>query len=169
MSTEATLQTANTLLAPWAKGTKTPELNRLDVLIHAPDLLDAVQALLDARWGYLVAITALDTLGKEAQLAAQGGDERAKALPNTAGALEVLYFFSAGPAMVTLRMLLPREAPAIASVCGLIPSSSFYERELAEMFGITVVNTPDANHLFLPEDWPANVYPLRKDFVPNKA
>jgi Ni,Fe-hydrogenase III component G len=162
MTTEVTLQSASSLLAPWAKGTKVPEANRLDVLIHAGDLLDAVKALLDARWGYLVAITALDTLGKEAQLA---NDERAKALPNAAGAIEVLYFFSAGPAMVTLRMLLAREAPAIASVCGLIPAASFFERELAEMFGITVVNTPDANHLFLSDDWPANTYPLRKDFV----
>ena len=38
MPTETALQTANTLLAPWAKGTKTPEPNRLDVLIHAPRL-----------------------------------------------------------------------------------------------------------------------------------
>ena len=50
--------------------------------------------------------------------------------------------------MVTLRMLLPREAPAIASVCGLFPSSSFFERELAEMFGITVVNTPTPTTCF---------------------
>ncbi|MBK8901102.1 MAG: nickel-dependent hydrogenase large subunit [Anaerolineaceae bacterium] len=32
------------------------------------------------------------------------------------------------------------------------------------MFGITVTDTPHTEHLFLPDDWPAEVYPLRKDF-----
>ena len=33
-----------------------------------------------------------------------------------------------------------------------------------EMFGVTVVDTPNPDRLFLPDEWPAGVYPLRKDF-----
>src|SRR5689334_12411249 len=175
MNTDTALQVASTLLAPWAKGTKTPEAGRLDILVNAPDLLAAVKALLDAHWGYLVAITALDYVGKAAAPFAQ--DERWKLVLEAnglqpeavSGALEVLYFFADGPAVLTLRVLLAREAASIASVCGLISSSSFFERELSEMFGITVINTPDAQHLFLPDEWPAGVYPLRKDFVPKNT
>ena len=172
MTTEEKLASAAALLAPWTKGARTPEPNRLDILIDAADLLAAIKALNDAHWGYLVAITGLDYLGKTASLAQ---DVRWQSLVATAGvkpdsaALEVLYFFGDGPAMVTLRVLLAREAASISSVCSISGSASFYERELSEMFGITVVNTPDPNRLFLPEDWPASVYPLRKDFVPAKT
>jgi Ni,Fe-hydrogenase III component G len=33
------------------------------------------------------------------------------------------------------------------------------------MLGLTVTGTPDPSRLFLPDDWPDGVYPLRKDFV----
>ena len=171
MSTEATLQTAQALLAPWTKGARAPEPDRLDVLIDAADLTAAVQALHDARWGYLAAITALDYLGRAVPFAQ---DARWQALmasgrvPADGAPLEALYFFAAGRAIVTLRMLLPREGAAIASICGILPSASFFERELSEMFGITVTETPDPNHLFLPENWPAGVHPLRKDFAPGR-
>ena len=169
--TETTLQTGGALLAPWTKGTRTPEPGRLDVLIDVADLLPAAKALIDAHWGYLVVITGLDYLGKSAALAQ---DERYKRLieaanaPADAGVLEVLYFFASGPAIITLRALILRDAATVPSVCGIIPAASFFERELSEMFGITVVNTPDPRRLFLPDMWPENVPPLRKDFVPNK-
>jgi ech hydrogenase subunit E len=34
-----------------------------------------------------------------------------------------------------------------------------------EMFGVVVEGTPNTNRLFLPDDWPDGVYPLRKDAV----
>ncbi len=169
--TETTLQTGAALLAPWTKGTQTPEPGRLDVLIDIADLLPAAKALLNAHWGYLITITALDYLGKSAALAQE---ERYKRLieaanaPADAGVLEVLYFFASGPAVVTLRALLLRDAAVVPSVCGLIQGASFYERELSEMFGITVTGTPDPRRLFLPDVWPDNQPPLRKDFIPNK-
>jgi Ni,Fe-hydrogenase III component G len=173
--TETTLQTAlqsaSALLAPWAKGTRTPEPGRLDVLIDVADLLSAAQALHDAHWGYLLAITALDYLGKTAALAQ---DERYKRLiessnaPVGAAVLEVLYFYGNGPAVATLRAFVRRDGAAVPSVCGIVPSASFYERELGEMFGIAVMSTPDPRHLFLPDEWPEGVHPLRKDFDASK-
>jgi Ni,Fe-hydrogenase III component G len=79
----------------------------------------------------------------------------------------VLYHFCSGAAIVTLRTHIPREAACVSSICGLVPSAGFFERELSEMLGVTVVDAPAAGRLFLPDDWPEGVYPLRKDFVPS--
>ncbi len=169
--TETTLQTAGALLAPWARGTRTPEPSRLDVLIDAADLLPAVTAMGDAHWGSLLAITALDRLGEDEALAQDVRYRRlveAADAPASVAVLEVLYFFGNGPAVVILRALVPRDGASVPSVCGLIPAAGFFERELSEMFGVTVTGTPDSRRLFLADDWPADVHPLRKDFVPNK-
>jgi Ni,Fe-hydrogenase III component G len=93
------------------------------VVIDAADLGAAVAALHGARWGYLTAITGLD----------DGPD---------AGGLQALYHFVGGAAVLTLRVSLPYDNPTVASVCGVLASASFFERELAEMFGVTVVDTP---------------------------
>lgn len=143
---EDRLQTAQELLAAWAGETQTPEPDRLDMVMQADNLVAAVAALDSARWGYLSAITGLD-LGADA------------------GQIEVLYHFCEGAAVLTLRVPTPRAAASVPSVCSVIPSASVFERELVEMMGIQVVGTPDAGRLFLADDWPDDVYPLRKDAV----
>jgi Ni,Fe-hydrogenase III component G len=145
MKTEETLQRAESLLAPWATNTDVPAVNRLDVSIDVADLIASVRALHQADWGYLAAITGLD-LGPEA------------------GEMEVLYHCCAGAAVVTLRVKVNREKAVVPTVCDVIPSAGFFERELSEMFGITVEGTPNPDRLFLPDEWPEGVYPLRKDF-----
>ncbi len=142
---DALLTKAETLLQMWVTDSARPESHRLDVWIAATNLTLAVQALLDADWGYLSALTGLD-LGPEA------------------GRLEALYHFCEGPAVLTLRVKLGRETPTVPTVCAIIPSASFFERELMEMFGVIVEGTPNTEHLFLPDDWPDGAYPLRKDF-----
>jgi Ni,Fe-hydrogenase III component G len=81
--------------------------------------------------------------------------------------MEVLYQFCEGAAVLTLRVMIDRESAVIPTVCCLIPSASFFERELGEMFGITIEGTPNTERLFLPDEWPVGVYPLRKDFQGN--
>ena len=152
MKTEEALQKARETLTllEIVRGTANPEPNRLDVNIEAGDLQKATEALLNAHWGHLSSITGLD-LGVEAD------------------ALEALYHFCEGPAVTTLRVRLPRHGSQIESVSKLIPAAGFFEREMAEMFGITVTGMPDSTHLFLPEDWPDGVYPLLKDFDIEKS
>jgi Ni,Fe-hydrogenase III component G len=147
---ELSLDAAKTLLASWTKATAAPEPNRLDVTILVGDLLPAVKALCDARWGYLAAITGLD-LGAEA------------------AEIEALYQFCAGQAVVTLRVHLPYTAAQVPTVCDIIPSATFFERELSEMFGVTIAGKSYPKHLYLPDDWPDGVYPLRKDFTAPEA
>jgi len=58
---------------------------------------------------------------------------------------------------------LPRNKPEIETVCDWIPGALITEREKQEMLGIKVIGIPDSRRLFLPEDFPENVYPWRKD------
>jgi Ni,Fe-hydrogenase III component G len=147
MTTNDALDQAAALLAPWTKDTSRPEPHRVDLAVDTPDLLSAVGALSGTRWGYLAAITGLD-------------------LGETAAAIEVLYHFCAGAAIATIRVRAPRDAASVPSLCAIIPSAGFFEREVSEMFGITVTGAPDASRLFLPDDWPEGIYPLRKTFAP---
>ncbi len=125
-----------------------PEANRLDIhLKDAGDLVDAAAALLARRLGYLAAITGID-LGPEA------------------GELEALYHFCEAAAVVTLRLRLPRAKPVVATLTGIIPGAEPFERELREMFGVTVEGLRAPDHLYLPEDWPDETFPQLKDFDP---
>lgn len=147
MNTKKTLQTAVSLLAPYTQTTNQPADNRVDVMVDVGKLVTAVYTLHESNWGYLAAITGLD-LGVEA------------------GEMEVLYHFCAGAAVVTLRVKVERNEAIVPTICPIIPSASFFERELSEMLGIIIAGAAISDHLFLPDNWPIGVYPLRKDFQP---
>jgi NADH:ubiquinone oxidoreductase subunit C len=139
------LHQAMTLLQPRALKITEPAAHRADVYLVPGRLLPAVESLRKARWGFLTAITGLDDV--------------------KANEIEVLYHFVNGSANVNLRVRIPRDNAAIPSVCSLIPGATFFERELSEMFGVTVLGTPNPDRLFLPDEWPTDAPPLRKDFV----
>lgn len=142
--TEALLDRARAIMTPLAAALTQPEAHRLDAVLEASALEDAVAAMREARWGYLTAITGLDH-GAEA------------------GRIEVLYHFCSGALIVTLRVQLGRDAPVVPSITEWFPAAVVGERELAEMFGVTVTDLPDPSHLFLPDGWPDGTYPLRKE------
>lgn len=158
MKTELALNHASELLAAWARESSNPEPHRLDVVIEPGDLLECARALADNRWGYLAAITGMD-YGGGASAGGEGEEGPVKEL-------EALYHFCSGRAVVTLRVQLPYIKAIVPSVCPYFPYAGLYERELMEMFGIQVANTPNPERLFLPDDWPVGVYPLRKTFNP---
>jgi Ni,Fe-hydrogenase III component G len=155
MKTENALQWAESILRPKVDHLTRPAPDRLDATITAAQLPAIVEALERAPFGYLSAITGLDRPPVQAQ-----GDR-----PAQPGQVEALYHFCEGAAIVTLRVAVPYDAPRIPSICHLIPSATLYERELAEMLGVTVQGTPVADHLLLPDEWPDGVYPLRKAFT----
>jgi len=144
MSTDTALQKAESILAAFSKETARPESNRLDVAIEPSDLVAAATALHGARWGYLATLTGVD-LGKDANQ------------------IEALYHLCEGDAITTLRVKVPRTGGAVPSVHTLHPNAMFFERELMEMFGVTVTGLADTSHLFLPDGWPEGTYPLLKD------
>ena len=151
MNAEQNLQQAEQLLASWTRETSRPEANRLDICTGVDDLRPAVKTLHDAHWGYLSAITGLD-LGPEA------------------GELEALYHFCNAAAITTLRLRLPRLQEAVLpTIEDIIPPAAFFERELHEMLGFRINGATSNERLFIPDDWPENVFPLREDFSIEQA
>jgi Ni,Fe-hydrogenase III component G len=146
--TEIALATAVALLAPWTETAVYPEENRLDLVVKRENLVTAVQALVDNRWGYLAAITGLDC------------PDPAEGEPS----IEALYHFCEGAAVLTLRVMTSRDNASLPTICPFIPAATIYERELSEMLGVTVIDTPNPDLLYLPDNWQRDTYPLRKDY-----
>jgi len=151
MNIEQNLQRAEELLTAWKKEATHPEANRLDVSISEHGLRPAVTALHNAHWGYLSAITGLD-------------------LGPAAGQMEALYHFCNGAAITTLRIHLPRTSDAtLPTIEDIIPPATFFERELHEMLGFKIRGAKSSDRLFIPDDWPEDVFPLRSDFSIDQA
>ncbi|MBS7650221.1 MAG: NADH-quinone oxidoreductase subunit C [Candidatus Bathyarchaeia archaeon] len=73
------------------------------------------------------------------------------------------YLFGRG-VEVTLKATVPKEDPKIPTLTDIVPGATFYEREVFDLFGIVFEGHPNLERLILPEDWPAGVYPLRKEY-----
>ncbi len=161
MEIQELLTAAEVLLKDCALSFSRPEENRLDAVVSATRIRDAVKALLiEGKWGYLSAITALDN----AEYETDSVTKEKVAVPNK-GNLELLYHFCESAAVVTLRVTLSYDEPVIDSICPLILAASFYEREAMELMGITFRDTPNTDRLVLPDSWPEGVFPLRKSFT----
>ena len=150
MNTQEILTLAEAIVGAWDWVTEVshPRPNQLDVKIkNLNELVPIVVGLRVKRLGYLSAIVGLD-LGPEAN------------------EMEVLYHFCPGDAIIGLRVRIPRQGGAVPSLSEIIPSAEVFERELHEMFGIEITGLRITEHLYLPDDWPAATYPMRKDFDP---
>jgi NADH-quinone oxidoreductase subunit C len=62
-----------------------------------------------------------------------------------------------------LKVKLPRDNPAVATVEGIWRAADWMEREIFDLLGVTFEGHSDLRRILMPEDWPG--YPLRKDFV----
>ncbi len=150
MSTEEILSLAEQVVKSWDWATEVsrPAPGRLDVNIKVTkELIPIMVGLRVKRLGYLSAIVGID-LGPEAN------------------EMEVLYYCCPEAAVITLRVRIPRSHASLPSLCDIIPNAEVFERELREMFGVEITGLHTTEHLYLPDDWPDGVYPLRKDFQP---
>ncbi len=77
----------------------------------------------------------------------------------------LLSYVLAGGPVVVLQVRLDRDRPEVPTLALVTPGAAVYERELHDLFGIVPVGHPDLRRQVVPEDWPAGVYPLRKDAV----
>lgn len=77
--------------------------------------------------------------------------------------LLINYIFSGGPVAVTLRVKIDREKAEVPTISNYLVGALVYEREIHDLFGIVSVGHPDLCRQILPEDFPAGVYPMRKD------
>jgi len=80
---------------------------------------------------------------------------------------EILYHFEFDKAnvIVSLRVFTPeRKNPQFDSITPIFPGAEWIEREMHELFGIDFKGHPGLKPLLLPDNWPADKHPLRKDF-----
>jgi Ni,Fe-hydrogenase III large subunit/Ni,Fe-hydrogenase III component G len=74
----------------------------------------------------------------------------------------ILSMEGAEKSFVVVRGLVPSHRPEFPSVTPRVPAMVWGEREVRDMFGLQPVGLPDQRRLVLPDDWPDDLYPLRK-------
>ncbi|MEM3461853.1 MAG: NADH-quinone oxidoreductase subunit C [Candidatus Bathyarchaeia archaeon] len=79
--------------------------------------------------------------------------------------IELIYHIRTCNTIISIRVDVPKENAKIESITDLVPGANFHEREASDLFGVTFEGHPNPKRLILPEDWPENVFPLRKDAV----
>ncbi|TET64438.1 NADH-quinone oxidoreductase subunit C [Candidatus Bathyarchaeota archaeon] len=120
-----------------------PRERRIFVYIKKDALKDAVEySVTDLKFKHLSTITGVD-LG---------------------GEIEVIYHLTyEGSIVLSIRLTVPKNNPNVPTVTDLIPGAILYEREVHDLLGVNFEGHPDLSPLLLPEGWPQNVYPLRKE------
>jgi len=78
--------------------------------------------------------------------------------------IELMYHFYQKFAF-TIIVRLPAEAPSIASILSILPGADFYEREVAEMFGVKFTGRTETPPLLLPDDWDQGPPFIRKEVI----
>lgn len=61
-----------------------------------------------------------------------------------------------------IKLINTEEFPSITLI---MPVASNYERQIQTFFGLVPAGHPDARSIILHENWPAGLFPLRKDFI----
>lgn len=124
--------------------------DEIRTLVNVTDLALACTALVDEH---------------DARLALMvGEDERART-----GAFRLSYIFAPrSGGWRTIETLIDARDPVFPSITPFIPAAHWYEREVQDMLGLTATGHPDPRRLVLHDDWPDDLYPLRKDFDPRQ-
>jgi NADH:ubiquinone oxidoreductase subunit C len=68
--------------------------------------------------------------------------------------------------VLSLTIELPRDRPEAPTTSDILPAAGIYERQIHDLLGIEFKGHPGLKRIILNEDWPADEYPLRKDWKP---
>jgi len=66
--------------------------------------------------------------------------------------------------MLNIKTDIPKDNPVLNTVTRMFPGTEIYERELTDLLGIKVDGLLEGKRYPLPDDWPKDEYPLRKDW-----
>jgi NADH-quinone oxidoreductase subunit C len=119
----------------------------VEVLISPENIVAASQKLRDEfEFAFLSTITAVDYF------------------PEVTPPFHVVYVFNSFSKNIqlTLRVPVAGEKPTVPTLIEVYKNANWRERELWDMFGITVEGHPDLRRLLMPDDWDG--HPLRKDY-----
>jgi NADH:ubiquinone oxidoreductase subunit C len=82
--------------------------------------------------------------------------------------IEVIYHIFQKNILISLKVKVLKEEPILPSIIDLIPGAVIYEKEVHDLFGVEFKGNPDLSPLLLPDTWPKNIHPLRKEWTPEK-
>lgn len=75
---------------------------------------------------------------------------------------EFLHHFHVDGAIITIKIVKPKEDNTLESIADIIPAANFIEREVSDLFGLKLIDSPQPEPLILGKNWPDNERPLRK-------
>jgi len=128
-----------------AKEIRTPRARRMFITINKTDFQKSMKELVESEgFKHLSAITGIDVGPK----------------------IEVIYHLIRGDLVLSLKVKTSKKNPVLPSIVKLIPGAVLYEREVHDLLGITFEGNPDLSPLLLPDKWPSDVCPLRKEWSP---
>jgi len=127
-----------------AKEIRTPRARRMFITINKTDFWKSMKELVESEgFKHLSAITGIDIGSK----------------------IEVIYHLIRGDLLLSLKVKTLKKNPVLPSIVKLIPGAILYEREVHDLFGVVFEGNPDLSPLLLPDEWPSDVYPLRKELI----
>lgn len=132
--------------------------DQVTALVELNDLPEAVRFLYYDMGGYLSMMVANDerSINKHYALYYALSMEGGKMFEGDEIAQDEKCF-------VTVKVLVSPENLTYPSVTPKVPACVWYEREAYDMFGLIAEGLPDKRRLVLSDDWPENLFPLRKD------
>ncbi len=85
---------------------------------------------------------------------------------DTPEGIEILYHFEFDRLnfIISIRTLISKNDCAIESVTSIMKGAEWIEREIHELLGVEFKNHPNMKPLLLPDGWPKDKFPLRRDF-----
>jgi len=128
-------------------GVKKNSYNVIWLQVNPQNLKDAVKLLSSIQFPHFAVISGSDT-GEEIKLTYH---------------FSLYYGERSKEISLNLTTNLPKNNLKIPTITDLIPGAQTSEREIKEMLGVTIEGLPDLPNVFLPQDFPKGVYPLRKD------
>ena len=116
-------------------------------------------------WTVIVPVTRLLEVAR--QLRAQGfdtcSDVTASDWPQRPQRFDVLYALYSIKDRERVRVKVrAAEGEEVPSVSGIWPAANWLEREVYDMFGVTITGHPDLRRILMPDDWQG--HPQRKDY-----
>jgi Ni,Fe-hydrogenase III large subunit/Ni,Fe-hydrogenase III component G len=69
--------------------------------------------------------------------------------------------------LLSLLVPMPEDDPVLPSISDLVPAAGWSEREMRDLVGITPEGMLNPKRLVLPDGWPENLHPLRRDVAWN--
>ena len=86
---------------------------------------------------------------------------------DTRDGIEIIYHFSLDEAgtYYNIKTLVPKDDSKIQSLATFLPAANWIEREIHELLGVDFIGHPNLVPLLTAETWPADLYPLRRDYT----